>query len=209
MKMIAPIKILVVDDHPMFRQGIAAVLQGEEDFTLVGEAANGIEAMEGFREWQPDVTLIDLQMPLLKGIDVIRMIRDEFPQARFIVLTTYLGDRQVMRALEAGASGYLLKSTLRNQLLDSIRAVHEGKRIIPPDVATELANHVLDDTLSERELEVLRRVATGTSNKDIAADLALTEATVKSHMKSILSKLGANDRTHAAMIAVKRGFIDG
>jgi DNA-binding NarL/FixJ family response regulator len=209
MRTTPPIKVFIVDDHPFFRKGVLAVLQGEEDFSVAGEAADGVEAIEGFRKCRPDVTLVDLQMPLVSGIETIKTIRQEFPEARFIVLTTYLADIQVTRALEAGASGYLLKGALRNQLLDTIRAVHAGKRVIPAEVAVELAHHALDEPLSEREVEVLRRVAVGTSNREIAAELALTEATIKSHMKSILNKLGANDRTHAVMIAVKRGFIDG
>jgi DNA-binding NarL/FixJ family response regulator len=203
------IKILAVDDHPLLREGIAAVLQEEEDLELVAEASGGQEAVTKFRSHRPDVTLMDLQMPGMNGIDAIIQIRSEFPSARFIVLTTYQGDVQALRALKAGAAGYLLKSMLRKDLVTTIRAVHSGKRYIPPEIAAELADHVADDTLTEREVEILRRVANGNSNKVIADLLRVSEATVKGHMKSILAKLDANDRTHAVMIAMKRGFIDG
>jgi DNA-binding NarL/FixJ family response regulator len=203
------IKLLVVDDHPLLREGIAAMVQGQNDMIVVAEAANGQEAINEFHLHRPDVTVIDLQMPIMNGIDAIKTIRAELPDARFIVLTTYQGDVQALRALKAGASAYLLKNMLRKELLDTIRAVHAGRRRIPPEIAAELAEHVTDDALTERETEVLRRVAAGTSNKVIAAQLSLSEATVKAHMKSILSKLNANDRTHAVMIAMRRGFIDG
>jgi DNA-binding NarL/FixJ family response regulator len=176
---------------------------------LIGEATNGQEAIEFFRRHHPDVTLMDLQMPGINGIDAISAIRSEFPNARFVVLTTYHGDVQALRALKAGAAGYLLKSMLRKELLDTIRAVYAGRRRIPPDIAAELADHVTEDALSDREIDVLRRVAAGNSNKIIGAQLSVSEATVKGHMKSILSKLGANDRTHAVTIAIKRGIIDG
>jgi DNA-binding NarL/FixJ family response regulator len=203
------IKLLVVDDHPLLRAGIQAVLEGETDIKLVGEAANGNDAIKSFRVHRPDVTLMDLQMPIMNGIDAIKAIRQEFPDARFIVLTTYQGDVQALRALKAGAAGYLLKSMLRLDLLDTIRAVHAGKRRIPPEIAAELADHVTEDALTDREIQVLRMVANGTSNKMIAAKLSLSEDTIKGHMKSILAKLGANDRTHAVTIAMRRGFIDG
>ncbi len=203
------IKVLTVDDHPLLREGIAAVIQGEEDISLVGEATNGQEAIESFRIHRPDVTLMDLQMPVMNGIDAITAIRQEFPGARFVILTTYQGDVQALRAFKAGASGYLLKNMLRKDLLDTIRVVHAGRRRIPPEIAAELAEHVADDALTSREIEILRRVSVGTSNKIIASQLAVSEATVKAHMKSILSKLGANDRTHAVTIAMKRGFLDG
>jgi DNA-binding NarL/FixJ family response regulator len=203
------IRLLVVDDHPLLRAGIQAVLEGEADISLVGEAANGNDAIKSFRVHRPDVTLMDLQMPIMNGIDAIKAIRQEFPDARFIVLTTYQGDVQALRALKAGAAGYLLKSMLRLDLLDTIRAVHAGKRRIPPEIAAELADHVTEDALTDREIQVLRMVANGTSNKMIAAKLSLSEDTIKGHMKSILAKLGANDRTHAVTIAMKRGFIDG
>ncbi len=203
------IKILAVDDHPLLREGIAAVIDGEEDMELVAQAASGQEAIELYRAHRPDVTLMDLQMPGMNGIDAIVKIRSQFPNARFIVLTTYQGDVQALRALKAGASGYLLKNMLRKGLLDTIRAVNAGRRCIPPEIAAELADHVIDDALSDREVEVLRRVATGHSNKIIAMQLTVSEATIKGHMKNILSKLRANDRTHAVTIAMKRGFLDG
>jgi DNA-binding NarL/FixJ family response regulator len=202
-------KVLSVDDHPLLREGIAAVIQGEEDITLVGEATNGQEAIESFRLHRPDVTLMDLQMPVMNGIDAITAIRQEFPSARFVILTTYQGDVQALRAFKAGASGYLLKNMLRKELLETIRVVHSGRRRIPPEIAAELAEHVADDALTMRETEILRRVSVGTSNKIIASQLSVSEATVKAHMKSILAKLGANDRTHAVTIAMKRGFLDG
>jgi len=201
------ITVLAVDDHPLFRSGIAAVLQGEPDIVVVGEASNGKEAIERFRVHRPNVTLMDLQMPVMDGIDAMTAIRTEFPAARFVALTTYRGDVQVLRALKAGATGYLLKSTLREDLADTIRAVHAGRRWVPTEIAAEITEHVAEDALSNREIEVLRRIARGTSNKIIAEQLAISEATVKSHVKSILSKLQANDRTHAVTIALKRGFI--
>jgi DNA-binding NarL/FixJ family response regulator len=199
---------MTVDDHPLLREGIAAVLEDEPDMVLVAEATNGDDAIRSFRQHRPDVTLMDIQMPGMSGIDAMTAIRSEFPNARFIVLTTYQGDVQALRALKAGASGYLLKSMLRKELLETIRIVDSGKRRIPPEVASELADHLADDALSEREMEILRQVASGNSNKLIASQLGISEATVKGHMKSILSKLGANDRTHAVTIAIKRGFID-
>jgi DNA-binding NarL/FixJ family response regulator len=209
MSLSRPISVLVVDDHPLFREGLAALLCNEADVTLVGEAADGREAVERFRTLRPDVTLMDLQMPGLSGIETMQLIRREFPEARFVVLTTYSRDAQVLRALQAGAAGYLVKSSLRKDLLNSIRTVHAGGKNVSTEVAAELAKHVLDEELTERELEILKRVATGTSNREIATALALTEATVKSHMKNAMAKLGANDRTHAVMIAIKRGFMDG
>jgi DNA-binding NarL/FixJ family response regulator len=203
------IRILTVDDHPVLRSGIAAVLQDEGDIEVVAEANDGQEAIEAFRAHRPDVTLMDLQMPVMNGIEAINAIRSEFPDARMIVLTTYQGDVQALRALKAGALGYLLKHMLRSELADAIRTVHAGKRRIPVEIANQLADHATDDPLSERELEVLRKVALGSSNKIIAAELNVTESTIKSHLKNILSKLGANDRTHAVTIATRRGFIDG
>ena len=202
------IRILAVDDHPLLREGIAAVIDGEDDFELVAEATSGQEAIELFRIHRPDVTLMDLQMPGMNGLDAMLAIRSQFADARFIVLTTYQGDVQALRALKAGAAGYLLKNMMRKELLETIRIVHSGRRRIPPEIAAELADHVTEDALSDREVDVLRRVATGNSNKIIASQLNVSEATVKGHMKSILSKLGANDRTHAVTIAMKRGFLD-
>ena len=203
------IRVLSADDHFLLREGLAAVIAGQEDIELVAEATNGQEAVELFRLHRPDVTLMDLQMPVMNGIDAIIAIRRDWPNARFIVLTTYQGDVQALRALKAGASGYLLKNMLRKELLDTIRLVNAGRKRIPPEIAAELAEHVTDETLSDREVEVLRRVAAGNSNKIVAEQLAISEGTVKGHIKSILSKLGANDRTHAVTIAMKRGFIDG
>jgi DNA-binding NarL/FixJ family response regulator len=202
------IRILTVDDHQLLREGIAAVLEAPEDMTLVAQASNGQEAVEMFRRLRPDVTLMDLRMPGMSGIETIALIRAEFPKARIIVLTTYTGDAQAAAALKAGASGYLLKNLVRKELLETIRAVHSGKRRVPPEIAMEIAEHVADDALSEREIEVLRRVAAGKSNKLIAAELGIAEGTVKTHMKSIMPKLDASDRTHAVMIALKRGILD-
>ena len=202
------IRILTVDDHQLLREGIAAVLEAPEDMTLVAQASNGQEAVEMFRRLRPDVTLMDLRMPGMSGIETIALIRAEFPKARIIVLTTYAGDAQAAAALKAGACGYLLKNLVRKELIETIRAVYSGKRRVPPEIAMEIAEHVADDALSEREIEVLRRVAAGKSNKLIAAELGIAEGTVKTHMKSILPKLDASDRTHAVMIALKRGILD-
>jgi DNA-binding NarL/FixJ family response regulator len=207
--MSSQIRVLCVDDHPFMRDGIAFALQSQKDMDLVGQAVDGDEALKYFRELRPDVTLMDLQMPGMNGIATIEAIRNEFPKARIIVLTTYSGDVQAARALKAGAVGYLLKSMLRNELIDTIRTVHAGGRRIPPEVASELAEHMSADALSAREIEVLRSVASGHSNKIVADELTISEDTVKGHMKNILSKLGANDRTHAVLIAMKRGFLDG
>jgi DNA-binding NarL/FixJ family response regulator len=203
-----PIRILTVDDHPVLREGIAAVLAAEKDIAIVAEAGNGRDAIEQFRKHRPDVTLMDLQMPLMSGTEAIEAIRAEFPDARIIVLTTYSGDAQAVRALKAGASGYLLKSMVRKELVETIRSVHGGKKRIIPEVAIEIAEHHADDALSAREVEVLREVAAGNANKNVADHLGISEETVKVHMRSILSKLAANDRTHAVTIAVKRGIID-
>jgi DNA-binding NarL/FixJ family response regulator len=202
------IRVLAVDDHPLLREGIAALIATEEDMELIGEASNGREALDLFRKLKPDITLMDLQMPEMSGIDAIGAIRGEFPDARIIVLTTQPGDVQVSRALKAGARAYLLKGMLRKELLDTIRAVHAGQKRLSPEVAAEIAEHATDGTLTPREIEVLRLVAAGNANKEIGARLSLTEVTVKSHVKNILAKLGANDRTHAVTIALKRGIID-
>jgi DNA-binding NarL/FixJ family response regulator len=203
-----PIRILAVDDHALLREGIAALVNAESDMTLVAEACNGQEAIEKFRSNRPDVTLMDLQMPALNGIEAMIGIRSEFPNARIIVLTTYTGDVQVLRALKAGARAYVLKGEVHRDLLDTIRAVHAGQKRIPPEVAAGLADHVAEDNLTSRELDVLRLIATGNANKEIAGRLSISEETVKSHVTSILSKLGANDRTHAVTIGLKRGMID-
>ena len=202
------IRILAVDDHPMLREGIAALLASQSDMKLVGEASNGREALEQFRKHRPDLTLMDLQMPDMDGIEAMVAICSEFPEARIIVLTTYKGDIQVLRALKAGARAYLLKGLLRKELLETIRAVHAGQKRIPPEVAAELADHAIDDALTSREIDVLRLIAGGNANKLIADRLSIAEETVKGHVKNILSKLGASDRTHAVTIALKRGIID-
>ncbi len=204
----SPIRILAVDDHPLVRQGIARLIDVHSDMTLVAEASNGRDAIQQFRAHHPDVTLMDLRMPELNGIDGIVAIRSEFPEARIIVLTTYTGDVQILQALKAGARGYLLKNLLHRELLDTIRAVHAGKKTLSPDVSYALAEHVTDDALTPGEITVLRLIAAGNANKLIADRLAITEEAVKSRVKSILAKLGANDRTHAAMIGVKRGIIE-
>jgi DNA-binding NarL/FixJ family response regulator len=202
------IRILSVDDHPLLREGIAALVASQSDMKLVAEASTGREALEQFRKHRPDLTLMDLQMPDMDGIEAMLAICSEFPEARIIVLTTYKGDVQVLRALKAGARAYLLKGLLRKELLETIRAVHAGKKHIPPEVASQLAEHAIDDMLSTREIEVLRLVAGGNANKLIADQLSITEETVKFHVKNILSKLGANDRTQAVTIALKRGIIE-
>jgi DNA-binding NarL/FixJ family response regulator len=202
------IRILTVDDHPLLRKGIAALVNGEPDLKLVAEASNGNEAIDAFRSHRPDVTLMDLQMPEVDGIDAIDRICREFPAARIIVLTTYSGDTQVLRALKAGARGYILKGHVHKELLDAIRAVHAGQKRIPPEIAAQLADHATDDALTEREIDVLRLIGAGNSNKQIADQLSIGEATVKSHVTNILSKLGANDRAHSVTIGLKRGIIE-
>jgi DNA-binding NarL/FixJ family response regulator len=197
-----------VDDHPLLREGIAALVNGESDMTLVADASNGQESIEKFRLHRPDVTLMDLQMPTMSGIEAIIAIRSEFPNARIIVLTNHAGDVQVLRALRAGARGYILKAQVRRELLDAIRAIHAGQKRIPPEVAAELAEHSTEDELTSREIAVLRLIATGNANKAIASQLFIAEDTVKSHITNILAKLGANDRTHAVTIGLKRGIIE-
>jgi DNA-binding NarL/FixJ family response regulator len=202
------VTVLIADDHPLLREGIAAVIQGEPDMMVIAEANNGLEAIDCYRQHRPDVTLMDLQMPRMDGVAATNAIRAEFPEARIVILTTYRGDVQALRALKAGAVGYLLKSLIRTELLQAIRSVHLGRRQIPADIAAELAEHAGEDTLSDRELDVLRRVAEGNSNRQVATQLSISEDTVKAHMKSISSKLGANGRTHVVAIAIKRGIID-
>ena len=203
-----PIRILAVDDHALLREGIAALIADQTDMRIVAEVSNGREAIEQFRLHNPDVTLMDLQMPDMNGIDAITSIRSEFPEARVIVLTTYSGDVNVSRALKAGARGYLLKSLLRRELLDTIRIVHAGQKRIPSELAAQLADHLADDSLTVREIEVLQLIGAGNANKLIADQLSITEETVKGHVKNILSKLAANDRTHAVTIGLKRGIIE-
>jgi DNA-binding NarL/FixJ family response regulator len=204
----SPIRILAVDDHPLVRGGISGLVAGQADMKMIGEASNGREAIQQFREHRPDVTLMDLQMPEMNGLDAIIAIRGEFPEARIIVLTTYSGDVQVLRAIKAGARAYLLKNALHKELLDTIRAVHAGKKTISPEVSFQLAEHATDDTLTPAEVRVLRLIAEGNANKEIAAQLSISEETVKGQVRNILSKLSANDRTHAAMIGIKRGIIE-
>ena len=204
----ARIRILCVDDHPVVRQGIAGLVAVQPDMTMVAEAVNGREAIQQFRAHRPDITLMDLQMPEMSGFDALIAIRGEFPDARIIVLTTYAGDAQALRALKAGASGYLLKNTMHKELLDTIRAVHAGRKSMSPEVSFELAEHATDDALTPAEIRVLRLIAQGNANKEIARELSLSEETVKGQVRNILSKLGAKDRTHAAMIGFKRGIID-
>ena len=202
------IQILIVDDHPLLREGLASVIQGEVDMAIAGEARDGREAIERVRAHRPDVVLMDLQMPEMDGVTATAAIHGEWPDAKIVVLTTYRGDVQVMSALKAGASGYLLKSMFRTELLNAIRAVHRGQRYIPGEIASEIAAHVMDDPLSAREIDVVYRIAAGGSNKAIAAQLSLSEDTVKSHIRNIMSKLSANDRTHAVSIAIRRGIIN-
>jgi len=202
------IRVLAVDDHPVLREGIAALVGSEEDMELIGEASNGREAVALFRECQPDITLMDLQMPGMNGIDAIGAIRGEFPEARIIVLTNHPGDVQVSRALRAGARAYLLKTMLRKELLETIRAVHAGQKRLSSEVAAAIAEHATESALSPREIDILRLIAAGNTNKEIGTHLSMTEETVKSHMRNIFSKLGAKDRTHALAIGVKRGIID-
>jgi DNA-binding NarL/FixJ family response regulator len=204
----SPIRVLAVDDHPLVREGIAGLIGVQPDMTLVGEAANGREAIQQFRAHRPDVTLMDLQMPEMNGLDALITIRTEFPEARVIVLTTYEGDVQILRAVKAGAQGYLLKNTLHSELLRTIRAVHAGKRSLSPDVSSQIAEHMSDESLTPAEVAVLRLIAAGNANKQIGDQLGVTEDTVKGRVKSILAKLGANDRTHAAIIGLKRGIIE-
>jgi len=202
------IGVLAIDDHPLMMAGISGEINAQPDMRVVAEANDGDEALELFRKHRPDVTLMDIRMPKVNGIAAIAAIRQEFPHARIIVLTTAGGDALAIRAFKAGAVGYLLKNLLRTELVETIRMVQKGHKRVPPEIAMQIAEHSADDSITARELEVLRGVANGSSNKLIASDLNISEHTVKNHLKSILSKLGANDRTHAVMIALKRGFLD-
>jgi len=204
----AQIRVLAIDDHALVRQGIAVLVGTQPDMTMIGEGSNGREAIQQFRTHRPDVTLMDLQMPEMNGFDAIVAIRGEFPDAKIVVLTTYQGDVQILRALKAGAQAYLLKNTFHKELVDTIRAVHAGRKALSPEVSYEIAEHATDDPLTPAEISVLRLIATGNANKQIASQLKITEETVKSRVKSILSKLAANDRTQAAMIGLKRGIIE-
>ena len=203
-----PIRILCVDDHALVRDGIASLLGSQEDMRVVAEAGTGLEALEEFRKHRPDITLMDLRMPDMNGIDAMIAIFNNFPNARFIVLTTYSGDVEIVRALRAGAQAYLLKGHLRKELFETIRNVHDGRRRIPPEIASQIANHTADSSLSIREIDVLQLIAAGNANKLVADKLSISEDTVKGHVKSILSKLDAHDRTHAVTIAMKRGIIE-
>jgi DNA-binding NarL/FixJ family response regulator len=201
------ITVLVVDDHPVLREGVAAVLNRQDDMTLIGEAQDGAEGVARYRELAPDVVLMDLQMPGMSGVEAIERIRAESPDARIVVLTTYKGDVQALRAIKAGAAAYLLKSSLRKELVDTIREVHAGRRRLSPEIADTIAVHAVDEKLSEREIEILRLVSEGCANKEIAWRLTISEQTVKAHLKSIFGKLGVADRTHAVTVAARRGII--
>jgi DNA-binding NarL/FixJ family response regulator len=202
-----PIRVLSVDDHPLLREGIAALVNSQADMELVAEASNGAEAVQIFRQQQPDVTLLDLRLPDMSGIDILIAIRSQFPDARVIMLTTFEGDVEIQRALQAGARGYLLKNMPPSELLDVIRQVHAGKKRIPPEIASQLIEHMSDELLTEREIEVLREVADGNRNREIAERLFISEETVKVHIKHIMEKLGASDRTQAVAIGLRRGII--
>jgi len=204
----SPIRILVVDDHPIVRQGVAGLVGGQPDMRIVGQASNGREAIQQFRAHHPDVVVMDLQMPEMNGLDALMAIRDEVPEARIIMLTTYAGDAQVLRAIKAGARGYLIKSALHKELLEAIRAVYSGRKLLSAEASFEVAEHATDDALTPAEVRVLQLIAQGNANKEIAEQLSVSEETVKGQVRNILSKLGARDRTHAAMIGLKRGIIE-
>jgi DNA-binding NarL/FixJ family response regulator len=207
MSAVARIRVLSVDDHPLLREGISAMIKSQTDMELVAEASNGRDGIERFRQHQPDITLMDLRLPDMSGIEAMAAIRTEFPEARVIILTTFEGDVEIQRALAAGARGYLLKSMPPKELLDGIRQVHAGKKRIPPEIVAQLAEHLSDETLTTREVEVLRQVAGGNRNRDIAEHLFISEETVKVHVKHVMDKLGASDRTEAVAIAIRRGII--
>jgi DNA-binding NarL/FixJ family response regulator len=202
------IRVMTVDDHPLLREGIAALIKSQPDMAVVAEASDGEEALAQFRLHRPDVTLMDVQMPNMNGTEAISRIRSEFPDAKILVFSTYAGDVQILHAIKAGARGYLLKGNVRTELLDAIRTVYAGRKRIPPEIAAELADHAADDELTSREIDVLRLIGTGNANKQIADKLCIEETTVKNHISNILSKLGANDRTHAVTIALQRGIIE-
>lgn len=202
------IRVMIVDDHPLMRSGIAGEINLQHDMEVVAEASDGAEAIAAFRKYRPDVTLMDIRMPDISGIEAITRIRADFPVSKFIILTSHAGDVQAMRAFQAGATGYLLKNLLRTELIDTIRLVQAGKRRIPPEIAQQIAEHAIEDAITARELDVLRGISGGKSNKIIADDLCISEHTVKNHIKSILSKLGANDRTDAVVIGIRRGYIE-
>ena len=204
----APLRILIVDDHPLMREGLALVLEASGKMEVVGHAGDGVEAVRLFARLQPDITLMDLQMPKLNGVEAITSIRSQSPKARIIVLTTYAGDTRALRALKAGASGFLLKNSVRKDLLEAIQVVSSGRRYLPPDVATEIAVHAVDEPLTSREIDILRLIAQGKANKEIAHQIGVGEETVKAHLKSIFAKLDVADRTHAVTLAVKRGIIE-
>lgn len=204
----SPIRILVVDDHPIVRQGVAGLVGGQPDMSIVGQASNGRDAIQQFRAHRPDVVVMDLQMPEMSGLDALMAIRDEAPEARIIMLTTYAGDAQVLRAMKAGARGYLLKSAVHKELLEAIRAVHSGRKLLSAEASFEVAEHAMDDALTPAEVRVLQLIAQGNANKEIAEQLSVSEETVKGQVRNILSKLGARDRTHAAMVGLKRGIIE-
>ncbi len=202
------IRVLVVDDHPLMRSGITGEINLQKDMAVVAEASDGTEAIAAFRKHRPDITLMDIRMPGMSGIETISKIRADFPVSKFIILTSSVGDVQAIRAFQAGATGYLLKNLLRTELIDTIRLIHAGKRKMPPEIAQQIAEHAIEDAITARELDVLRGVSRGKPNKIIADDLCISEHTVKNHIKSILSKLDANDRTDAVLIAIRRGYIE-
>jgi DNA-binding NarL/FixJ family response regulator len=202
------IRVMIGDDHSLMRSGIAGEINAQHDMSVVAEASDGVEAIEAYRTHRPDVTLMDIRMPGMGGIEAITRIRAEFPTSKFVILTSSAGDVQAVRAFQAGATGYLLKNLLRTELIDTIRLVHDGKKRMPPEIAQQIAEHSIEDSVSARELEVLRAISRGKSNKIVADDLSISEHTVKNHVKNILSKLDASDRTDAVVIAIRRGYLE-